>query len=147
MASKQQLKAIRKKYHLGEFRKVNKARSRVKSMAKRRSRRSYSKGRTRHYSRGSHKADIGGVLIGTGAYLAFKAFVEPMITQAVPQISGPVLPIVEGFAGYMLMSNRNKTVADIGKATLTLSAFSVLSTYVLPMVAGTSAGAGGIVYY
>jgi fluoride ion exporter CrcB/FEX len=82
MASKEQLRKIREKYHLGEYRN-KKSRSTitkgVKKMARRRKSRGF-RGRVKSYSRG-HKSGLGvtALVLGGGIYGALRSYISSAI--------------------------------------------------------------------
>lgn len=151
MASKEQLRALRKKYGLGEFkksysakrvnRKIYKDGASKSSMAKRRKlRRSY--GRSRRSRSDSSSMSSGKLIsvavIGSAEYLLYKQFLAPKIPLA-----GLPLAAVEGLAGYWL-AKRKGFIGDFGKVTLVASVLTLVSSVVpsLGMTASSSSSGG-----
>ena len=121
MATAQQLKALRKKHHLGEFRrgrKVYKHHRSNYSMAKKR--RSYFRAR----GRSSSMSGVWGQMIGVGGYVLFENYIEPMIP-----LTEPVLTVGELALSYW-MSKKGGIVGDVGKAGVYVNIYQ-LSKYLL----------------
>jgi len=112
MATSQQLKAMRKKYHLGEYRNSNqktKSKQRGK-MAKRR----------KSYRRSSGgKDNVMGKIVGVAGALAYETYLSPKIP-----VEQPMKNIGEAVAGYYL-SRQKGFVGQIGKAIFYYNLFLV----------------------
>ena len=135
MATKEQLKKLRKKHHLGEFslkRKIYKPQSPIKTMAKRR--RSYSRVRkTKRYSRSSG-ITLQKVLVGSALVLAYKKFLAPRI---------PLAPMTLGLAelGVGALTLKKKgLVGDFGKVMLPVAVITMGSQ----LLDGTLGGSSGV---
>ena len=135
------LKAMRKKYHLGEFktkhsskRKVYKVQHSISSMAKRRGRKS-----ARRSSRSS--SSIPSLLMGGAGVLLYKNLLSSMIP-----LQGTTKTIVEIGAGYYL-SKKSGFVGNFGKALVLIDAYALAHTYVAPMLNSSVGGSSVSAYY
>jgi hypothetical protein len=110
------LKAMRKKYGLGEFKKQKSIkRSRTYNfMAKRRSVK-------RRSSRSSGTGNIWSNVLGVGGYIAFESFLEPMIPIQNPN----TLDIAEIALGLWL-SKKGGVVGNVGKTAVILNTYSLI---------------------
>ena len=121
MANKAQLLALRKKYHLGEFRKsktskrkVFKSASRPSYMAKKRS------GRRKSTALGT--AGIWGSIIGVGGYVAYELYVRPKIP-----LSGTALGLAEIALG-MYLGRKGGALGNVGKVMTVISTYSLIKS-------------------
>ena len=129
MATKEQLRALRKKHHLGEFRKVYKSRSIKRYMAKRKSRK-------KSYS----KFGLKSALIGGAGTLLYENYVSPMLP-----LQQPIKNVVEAGAGYYL-SKKSGLTGDFGKVLFIVNAYSLMTQLLLPSLSGiaVSQSTGGV---
>jgi hypothetical protein len=116
MATAQQLKALRRKHHLGEFsrnrkRKIYKSKGSNYSMAKKR------RSSSRRHSSGM--SGVWGQLIGVGSYILFENYIEGMIP-----LQEPVLSVGELAVSYW-MSKKGGIVGDIGKAGVYINVYQL----------------------
>jgi hypothetical protein len=127
MANAKQLKALRKKYHLGEFRKNRKVyKYRKRAFSMKRKRKSYSR------SRSSGTSGIWATILGVGAYVIFEALVKPMLP-----ISGTLLSVGE-IAFGLWIARKGGVIGNLGKAMVTLNAYALLKTFIAPMIPNIS---------
>jgi len=130
--TKEQLRKLRQKYHLGEYRKtkgkVFKSHSAKSVMAKRK--RSTHKKR---YSRGGSSAfSLQNVLIGTGLVMLYNAYVSPKIP-----LSQTPRNLVEAGAGYII-GKKSGLLGAFGKMLFITNVYDLMVTNVSPMI--TSSG-------
>lgn len=131
--TKAQLKALRKKYHLGEFRK-NKVRvrikhtRRVKNMAKRK------KSRKGGFSKGSN---LMGTAVGVGGYILFEALIEPRIAGYLGGQGSLMLNGAELLLSVYL-ARKSGVVGSIGKAGVVLNTYQILQPLLANVAAGSS---------
>jgi hypothetical protein len=136
MATAAQLKELRRKHHLGEFRRSSKHRHRVTrrkihsfkfsrrdKMARKRKSYRHSKGVT---------SGVWANVIGVGGYIAYESILAPNIP-----LSANVMPIAEIAIGLWL-SKKSGVVGNVGKAMVTLNTYKLLRTYVAPMLTGAT---------
>lgn len=121
MATAQQLKALRKKHHLGEFRnkrKVYKHKRNHNIMVRHR------KASRRTYRRGSSGfKGVWGSMLGVGVYVLYETYVERMIP-----LNEPVLTFAELGVSYW-MSKKGGIVGDIGKAGMIINIYQLGKFY------------------
>jgi len=115
MATARQLRALRKKHHLGEFRKrkVFKHHRSNYHMARKR----------RHHSRRSSGVGSSGIwnqLLGIGAYVLFEQYLEGYIP-----LQEPILSISELAVSFWL-SKKSGIVGNIGKAGVYINSYQIL---------------------
>jgi hypothetical protein len=129
MATAKQLKAIRKKYHLGEFKRASrrskpriKHTRRVKNMARKR--------RTKRYG-GSKSTNIMSTAVGVGGYILYEALLEPKVAGIIGQ--GMLLNVAELAAGVYL-SKKGGWVGNVGKAAIVLNTYQIIK----PLLANVS---------
>jgi hypothetical protein len=119
MATAKQLKALRKKHHLGEFRRSRKV--------YKHHRRNFSMARKRRYhsrrSSGMGGNSIWGQVIGIGGYVLFEQYLE----QYIP-LSEPILSISELAVSYML-SKKSGIVGNFGKAGVYINAYQIMKLF------------------
>ena len=129
MATSAQLRALRKKHHLGEFRKKKsiKRHKIYRIMAKKRSVK-------RKYSKSSNFSGVWGNILGVGGYIVYESMVRPMLPTA---IRGTVLSLAEIGVGLWL-SKKSGVTGNVGKAMVTLNVYALLSAYIRPMLSGSS---------
>ena len=131
--TKAEMRAMRKKYHLGEFkhkRKVYKHQSIKQSMA--RKRRSKSR---RSYKRFGGTKGVWSSILGVGAYILYENYLE----KSIP-LQEPILSIAELGVGYW-MSKKGGIVGDIGKAAVMINIYQLGKYFVgsaLPSIGGSS---------
>lgn len=136
------LKAMRKKYGLGEFknskRKVYKVAPTKKNMVKRRS------SKRRSYSRKGSSFNVWNSLIGVGGVVAYKGF----LSQYIP-LSTNVKTIAEIGVGIWL-SKKGGIIGNVAKTLVIIDVYHLMSQYLAPMMSGLSAtnvNNGGITFY
>jgi hypothetical protein len=118
MATKEQLRALRKKHHLGEFRrtrKIYKHRNSHNSMARRK--KSYHRGKS-----GGMKG-VWGQLLGVGIYVLYEQYIEGMIP-----LQEPMLSIAELGVSYWI-SKKGGIVGDIGKAGVYINVYQLMKYF------------------
>ena len=129
MATKEQLRKIRQKYHLGEYRNSKKSHH-VKGvkMAKR-----------KHYSRksGGFTSGVWGSIVGVGIFtLLYEPFVSPMVP-----LSEPTKSLVELGVGLVFMNNKNNMIKNTARAAVIINAYQLMALYVKPMILGQTSSA------
>jgi hypothetical protein len=134
MATSAQLRELRRKHHLGEFRRgyvkkhtSHKKHSRkvgVTYMAKRR------RGHRRSSRKGGFGGSIWGKIVGVGGYIAFEAIAEPFIANWIPN---EYMDIAELGLGIWL-SNKGGIVGDIAKAAVYINTYTLMKRYFAPAV-------------
>lgn len=118
MATKEQLRKLRQKHHLGEYshkRKIYKHRSSHISMARRK--KSYHRS-----SKGGMKG-VWGQLLGVGVYVLFEQYIEGMIP-----LSEPMLSVAELGVSYWI-SKKGGLVGDIGKAGVYINVYQLMKYF------------------
>lgn len=119
MATAAQLRAIRKKHGLGEFRNKktnsNKFTRRFKMAKKRRS--------SRRYSRSSGNTNLMGTAVGVGAYILYEAMLEPKVAAVIG--NGLVLNVAELAAGAYL-ARKGGVLGNVGKAAVVINTYQIL---------------------
>lgn len=136
---KARLKALRKKYHLGEFKtkhRIKKYRS-VTHMARRRH---YGRKHSSHSKMGGF--NLGGalkILAGAAIAAAYEIFVSPMIP-----LSSTVKNIVELVLGILLMTMKGMPiiVRAGGAALATINAYQLI----YPLISGSGSGTSSLSY-
>jgi hypothetical protein len=134
MATAKQLKAIRKKYHLGEF-KRSRSKPRVKHKIKH-TRRLKNMARKRHARRyvGSKSINIMSTAVGVGGYILYEALLEPKVAAMIGQ--GMLLNVAELAAGVYL-SKKGGWVGNVGKAAIVLNTYQIIKP-LLANISGSS---------
>ena len=128
MATAEQLKAIRKKYRLGEFRgsrKVYKQGARSFSMARKRR----SKGRRRSSS--MLGSGVWGVILGAGLYVVFEQYLENKIP-----LSEPFLSFAELGVGLWL-SKKSGVMGNLGKTAVVINSYQLIKYYLGATMGGS----------
>lgn len=119
MASKAQLKKIRKKYGLGEFKKSRKVykvrRSRIR-MAKR-------KRRTSRKMFGKSSSGIWTTVFGALGYVAFENYIEPKIPLQEPLLSASEMAV------GLWLSRKGGFVGGLGRAAVIINAYQLSKFY------------------
>lgn len=117
MATKEQLKKLRRKHHLGEFsrkRKIYKHRVHHISMARKK----------RYHSRGkSGMKGVWGQLLGVGIYVLFEQYIEGMIP-----LQEPMLSIAELGVSYWI-SKKGGMIGDLGKAGVYINTYQLMKYF------------------
>jgi len=134
MATAQQLKALRKKYKLGEYsakRKVFKSRSVKRNMAKKRV--------SRRRGSSSGIGGVGNMIFPILLAYGYESFVSPRIP-----LDGMAKNVVEaGLAFYL--SKKGGIVGNTAKVVFTIEAFNLISQFA-GGVLNTSSGSGSAYY-
>jgi len=140
--TKQQLKALRKKYHLGEFRNhkshSTKRGAKTKMPRHRRSRRSPFR---KSYRRSRRSGGMGGIAaqaIGVGGYIAYEALLKPKLVSTV-NISPMIVNIGEIAIGTYL-ARKGGVVGSIGRTAVVLNVYQLLRPLVAGSLGGSSSG-------
>lgn len=135
---KERLRLMRKKFHLGEFRKakrkVYKVKHSNKSMVFRR------KAKRKSHSGGS-SFNVWNSLIGVGGVIAYKVF----LSQYIP-ISGQIRTIAEIGVGIWL-SKKKGIIGNTAKALVIINAYQLLAPYIAQMIPSTTGGASQLITY
>jgi len=126
--SREALRKLRQKYHLGEYRRKgakpltrkHSSIRRFKKMAKRRKSR---KGRSGGF-RGS--SNIWGNVVGVGGVLLYEAYLSPRIP-----LNGTIKSVAE-IVGGLYLSKRSGVVGNVGKAMVVISTYKLMSAYIAP---------------
>ena len=121
MATATQLKALRKKHHLGEFRNKRKVYKHKRIHNRMVRHRKATRRRTRSSSRGFK--GVWGSMLGVGVYVLFETYVEKMIP-----LNEPVLTFAELGVSYW-MSKKGGIVGDIGKAGMIINIYQLGKFY------------------
>ena len=124
--SKEALRALRKKYHLGEFRGA------AKSIKRPRTSRSMARGRksrSKKRSGFSSKLGVMAIILGVGGYIVFDAIVKPHLP-----ISGILLSVAEIALGAWLSTSRKPFLKTLGIAAIVINVFALMKTYVTPQI-------------
>ena len=140
MATAQQLKALRRKYHLGEFRRSRTSRKVYKHpthrirMAKRK--------RTSHRRRsgGIMGSGVWSEMMGVVGYVAFENYLEPKIPLA-----EPLLSFAELGAGLWL-SKKGGFMGSLGKAAVIINIYQLSKYYLSATMGGQPAVTGMFAY-
>ena len=142
MATKEQLRKIRQKYHLGEFRRAKKTHLRkslkggkTDKMAKKK----------RYGKRRKSGGITGGILqqgIGVGTYILFEAMVEPRLL-AMLNVTQPILVNVGELILGTYLAKKGGIIGAAGKAAITINLYQLLHPY----LSGTNKGNGGLSYF
>jgi hypothetical protein len=130
--TKAQLKALRKKYHLGEFRNSKSKKS--KSIKHNRRYNMARKKRTSHRRSGLGTSSIMSTAVGVGGFCLYESLLEPKVAATIGQ--GMVLNVAELATG-MWLSKKSGIVGNIGKAAVVLSAYKIVKP-LLANVAGSA---------
>lgn len=119
-------------------RKVNKARSPVINMAKRRR-----SGRARKAFRSYRHSgsNFTGLLIGTAEYSAYKLFLGHYVDG---MVGSQFTPFIELGGGYLLSKMKQPMLKNLGNVAVVMGAFQVITKYVAPAL--TQGGNGAVVY-
>lgn len=125
--TKEALRKLRQKYHLGEYKNTNRAHSikskkGVKKMAKRR------KARSSKRSKNFGSANLWGNVAGTLGFVAYEAILAPKLP-----ISGNMRAIAEIGIGLYL-SKKGGIIGNVGKAAVAINTYKLVATYVAPML-------------
>lgn len=127
MATAEQLRALRKKHHLGEFRRGFQKSHSIKhkrgvKMAKRKARR---------HSRNSGfgGSSIMATAVGVGGYILYEALLEPKVASVIG--NGMILNVAELVAGVWL-SKKSGMLGNIGKAAIVINAYQIIQ----PLLSG-----------
>ncbi len=133
MATAAFLKELRRKHHLGEFRRGAKSHKTVVHskrgvvMARKR-RGSFKKG-------GMFGSGLMGNVLGVGGYVFLvETVAEPLLAQFIPN---QYLDIAELVAGAYFM-NKGGIIGNIAKAAVTINTYSLMKKYVSPAVVSTT---------
>jgi hypothetical protein len=117
-------------------RKVNKARTSNKTMARKRSRRSRAMSFGRKYrrsSKGSSSFNVMNLLIGEAGFLLYRGFLAPSVQNIV---GANLLPVVETVGGLLLHKSKIKYVKDFGTVAFVIGSYSLMVQYLSPMLGG-----------
>lgn len=126
MATKEQLRKLRQKHHLGEYKHhLGEYRNKKRKIYKHHSIRNTMARRKRsHYSRkGSSMKGVWGQILGVGLYVLFEQYLEPMVP-----ISEPILSIAEFGISYWI-SKKSGIVGDVGKAGVYINMYQLLKYF------------------
>jgi hypothetical protein len=129
MATKEQLRKMRQKYHLGEYRLSRKSKVHHHQT---KGRRKMAKHKRTSRRRSGMTSGLMANVIGVGGYIAYEAFLSPKIP-----LSGTAKSVAELAAGIWL-GKKSGVVGNIGKAMVVLSAYKLLSGVLSPMLATSS---------
>lgn len=122
------LKAMRKKYGLGEFKK---SRSSSVKTRKRRVISTMAKSKRRSTRSKSSMGGVVGTAAGVAGYIAFEAFVEPrLLAMLPPQINGAMINVAEIAAGAYL-ARKGGVLGNVGKAAVVINMYQLM----LPLAA------------
>jgi len=138
MATASQLKALRRKYGLGEFKKNKKRATRknysrkVVQMARRK--------RSGRKSYGKSTGSIWSKMLGTAGYVGYEVYLSPMVP-----LNGMVKNIAELGVSYWL-SGRGGIIGDIAKAGIYINTYKLMYATVVPMIGGTGSTSTGSLY-
>lgn len=124
--TKEEMRTMREKYHLGEYRKTARSapRTRIKftrrlnKMAKKRSR---SRGKSIGGTNG-----LMGTMVGVGAYILFEALIEPKIVGAIG--NGLLLNVAELAAG-VYFARKGGFIGNTAKAAIVINSYQILQPY------------------
>lgn len=111
----ERLRALRRKFGLGEFKKSYSVKRRLVKVAK--------KARRRTASRGLFGSPLVNTALGVGGYILFETLLEPKVAQFVG--NGLVLNLVELAAGAYI-ANRGGVLGSIGKAAIVINVYQIL---------------------
>lgn len=133
--TKEQLRKLRQKYHLGEYRgsRTSPKRNRTKSHGRfnmARKRRS-----KRHSFGGSKSSTLMGTALGVGGYALYESFLQPKVAGTIG--SGMILNVAELATG-MWLSKKSGVVGNIGKAAVVLSAYKIVKPLLGQVASGAS---------
>lgn len=145
MATAEQLRAIRQKYHLGEFKHSsnNKHRARAKRRLSSIKYRKEVKIMAKKRRSGKRSGGLGlgnnlmGTAMGVGGYILYEAYLSPKIP-----IQQPMLNFVELAAGIWA-SRKGGIIGNVGKAAIILNVYQILQ----PLIANMSASNGSTSFF
>jgi hypothetical protein len=137
MATKEFLRNLRKKHHLGEFRVGHKAFKHTKhshGMAKKRH------SRKKGFLRSSGKSNPMNMIIGVAAVYAINTYAVPRLPVSTTIVAG-----VEVIGGFMLM-NKGGIMGTIGTAAFVAGTLYLMANY-LPVIGQAGQATNGLVLY
>lgn len=133
MATKEQLRKLRQKYGLGEFKnkkRVSHSRKARQYMARR-----------KHARKSSYRGATTGLVataIGVTGYVVYENYLAPMIP-----ISGTVRTVAELGVSYWL-SSRGGILGNVGKAGVVLTTYKLINGVILPMIGGSATSSSSL---
>jgi len=124
MATKEQLRALRKKHHLGEYRNnhTRKSQGGLKMAKRTRARRSSK----RSGLMGNNNIMQTG--LGVGAYILFETMVEPKIL-AMANIQNPLIINAAELLLGAYMAKKPGIMGSVGKAAVVINLYQILQPY------------------
>jgi len=135
MATATQLRALRKKYGLGEFknkRNAQRARARRSFKSIKQTRRLNMAKKRHHYRKARTGGTLWGNILGVGGFVLYESLVSPKIP-----INEPIKSIAELGVGLWL-SKKSGIVGNVGKAAVVINTYQLMNAYVAPRLASST---------